>query len=44
MQFQIAASSINYKGVNLNLDNVSVIDSALSPEVIACSETQERFA
>jgi len=31
-------------GVSLTLDKVLVSDSRLKPEVIACSETQERFA
>ena len=30
-------------GCELNLNQVPVIDDALKPEVIACSETQERF-
>jgi phosphoribosylformylglycinamidine synthase len=30
-------------GVNVNLDNVNVAVDDLAPEVIACSETQERF-
>ncbi len=31
-------------GVTLDLDNVLISDPRLKPEVIACSETQERFA
>ena len=30
-------------GCELNLNNVPVVDPALDPEIIACSETQERF-
>ncbi len=30
-------------GCELELDNVPVVDASLSPEIIACSETQERF-
>jgi len=30
-------------GVNVNLDAVNVAFSGLAPEIIACSETQERF-
>ena len=30
-------------GCELNLNNVPVVDASLDPEIIACSETQERF-
>lgn len=30
-------------GCELNLNQVPVVDSSLDPEIIACSETQERF-
>ncbi|RAP24631.1 phosphoribosylformylglycinamidine synthase subunit PurL [Candidatus Marinamargulisbacteria bacterium SCGC AG-343-K17] len=30
-------------GCELNLNNVPVVDPTLDPEIIACSETQERF-
>jgi phosphoribosylformylglycinamidine synthase II len=30
-------------GCELNLNHVPVVDSSLDPEIIACSETQERF-
>lgn len=36
-------ASASHMGCTLTLDNVSVVDPTLPPEVIACSETQERF-